>query len=58
MKREKYMTTKADIQYIFDERGNKTAVIIPISIWESILQSNKDKYYPSETIKLNFCLEY
>jgi hypothetical protein len=30
------METKSDIQYIFDESGNKTAVIIPISLWESM----------------------
>lgn len=30
------MEMKADIQYIFDESGNKTGVIIPISLWESM----------------------
>lgn len=32
------MDSHTDIQYIFDEHGTKTAVIIPITVWDSIKQ--------------------
>lgn len=31
------MEIQDDIRYIFDERGNKAAVIVPITIWESMV---------------------
>jgi len=33
------MEIQTSIQYIFDANGNKTAVIIPISIWDSIMNT-------------------
>jgi len=37
------MEIQADVQYIFDERGNKTAVIVPITLWESMMHMGIEK---------------
>ena len=41
-----------DIQYISDESGNRTAVIVPIELWREI-ESEKETAYllKSETMK-------
>lgn len=39
------MESKTNIQYIFDAHGKKTAVIVPISLWESmILQKDEEQF--------------
>ncbi|PWR73156.1 hypothetical protein ACKUB1_11680 [Methanospirillum stamsii] len=37
------MEIQTNLQYIFDDRGNKTAVIIPIAMWESMIQMSDVK---------------
>jgi len=39
------------IQYIYDENGTKTGVIVPIALWQKLLQKNghkKDRFDPSK----------
>lgn len=40
------MEAHADVQYIFDENGRKTAVIVPITMWETMI--HKDQDYPAK----------
>ena len=35
-----------DIQYINDKEGNKKSVIIPVELWERILQVQKPRIVP------------
>jgi|GEM_PF-2997604 len=36
------MEIQPNIQYIFDAKGNKTAAIVPISLWESMIKIEKN----------------
>jgi len=45
------MEKKADIQYIFDENGKKTGVIIPVSLWESMGGTYMDSIYQEKRKK-------
>lgn len=39
------------VQYIYDENGTKTGVIVPIALWQKLLQKNghkKDRFDPSK----------
>ncbi|GAB6286162.1 MAG: hypothetical protein STSR0009_23630 [Methanoregula sp.] len=39
------------VQYIYDENGTKTGVIVPIALWQKISQQNgnkKDLFEPSK----------
>jgi len=40
-----------DIQYISDESGNPTAVIVPIELWREI-QSEKETAYLLKSVKM------
>jgi len=40
-----------DIQYISDESGNPTAVIVPIELWREI-QSEKENAYLLKSVKM------
>ena len=46
------MEKKADIQYIFDENGKKTCLIIPVSLWESMEQTYMDSIYQEKCNKI------
>ena len=46
------MMTGADIQYISNEGGEPTAVIVPISLWREIESERETAYFlKSETMK-------
>lgn len=45
------MEKKADIQYIFDENGKKTCLIIPFSVWESMGRTYMDSMYQEKRKK-------
>lgn len=38
------MTSSANIQYIFDEDGNPTGVILPIDLWQEIASERETAY--------------
>ncbi len=41
-----------NLQYISDEQGNKIAVIVPIKIWQELLDEDETSYLlKSETMK-------
>lgn len=43
---------QTNIQYIVDERGRNTAVIVPIDIWEEIISESETSYLlKSKTMK-------
>jgi PHD/YefM family antitoxin component YafN of YafNO toxin-antitoxin module len=43
---------RANIQYISDEKGNTTGVIVPIKLWKEILSEKETAYLlKSETMK-------
>ncbi len=46
------MEKKADIQYIFDENGKKTGVIISVSLWESMGGTYMDSIYQEKRKKI------
>lgn len=46
------MEKKADIQYIFDENGKKTCVIIPVSLWKSMGRPYMDSIYQEKRKKI------
>jgi len=37
------MKKQANIQYIYDTQGEKTAVVVPITIWESLIHNKEEK---------------
>ena len=36
--------SQTDIQYIVNENGHNTAVIVPIDLWEEIMSESETKY--------------
>ncbi len=36
--------TQTNVQYILDERGKNTAVIVPIKIWHDMVAENETAY--------------
>lgn len=47
------MTALGGIQYISDEEGNATGVIVPISLWREILSEKETAYLlQSEAMRL------
>ena len=41
-----------NIQYVSDEQGNKVAVIVPIEMWQELLNDDETSYLlKSETMK-------
>ena len=36
--------SRTDIQYIVNENGHNTAVIVPIDLWEEIMSESETKY--------------
>ena len=36
--------TQTNIQYVVNERGRNTAVIVPIDLWENIVSENETSY--------------
>lgn len=46
------MDTQTGVQYIFDDRGNKTAFIVPITIWESIEHNGIENQSTSKRKKI------
>jgi PHD/YefM family antitoxin component YafN of YafNO toxin-antitoxin module len=52
MKAEADMALMEDIQYISDEEGNPTGVIVPIEIWREIASERETAYLlRSETMR-------
>ena len=59
------MSTQKQIKYIYDDKGNKTDVIIPINKYENLLEDLADlqaiedrkheKSIPFEEVKKRFC---
>jgi len=43
-----------NVQYIMDERGKKTAVVVPIEAWDDLLSSLDGKELFAEEIKQSF----
>ena len=42
----------SNLQYVFDEQGNKIAVIVPIEIWQDLIGEDETNYLlKSETMK-------
>lgn len=37
------MKNQANIQYIYNTLGEKTAVVVPITVWESLIHNNEEK---------------
>jgi len=46
------MESKTNIQYIFDDHGKKTAVIVPISLWESMVLQKDEEQSQSKRKKI------
>jgi hypothetical protein len=46
------MEAQAEVQYIFDEKGNKTAVMVPITIWESMVYMGAENQFISKRKKI------
>lgn len=43
---------QTDIQYIIDENGHHTGVIVPIEIWDEIISESETHYlFKSETMR-------
>ena len=46
-----------NIQYVSDEQGNKIAVIVPIEIWENLMEEDETSYLlKSENMKKRLLL--
>jgi hypothetical protein len=45
------------IKYLYDERGNKTDVLVPVKEWEEIVNSDKPLYLSEDDILPNAYLE-
>jgi PHD/YefM family antitoxin component YafN of YafNO toxin-antitoxin module len=44
--------TQTNIQYVIDENGQNTAVIVPIDLWEEIISESETSYLlKSKTMK-------
>jgi len=46
------MKNQADILYIYDKQGEKTAVVIPITIWESLVHKKEEEFPESRRKKI------